>query len=113
MSTRTDYFPGYFDPSGQAEAYMFQLLLDDGVALNSATVNVVDYYDAVLNDPTAPQISNVSFGVINASANLWGVTFYVTGGTAKQTYFIRCRYTTTQTPAQGSDITLKLRVDNT
>lgn len=91
------------DPSDSKD-YTFRFLLSTGEAIASATVTVVDATDTAIAS-TDLIVSNVSFGLI--SGQVYGVTFYVAGGSAG-TYLLRCRLTTTSTPARQFDKTNQL-----
>lgn len=97
--------------------YTFRFLLPSGVSIVIATVEAVKPdlktvdldTDLVLDTPSLP-----SWGVI--SGNVWGVTFYPTGGTStacgepSKRYPLRCRFTNDAVPPETFDRTMILVV---
>lgn len=109
-SAKQDLNPWVHDPSGQAMDYTLPIPVKAGDVVSSATITPVDDNDMALTGDSLT-ITNVSTGVIDDTH--YGVTFLATGGTPGTVYKLRCRYTLAGSPPRGSDLTVRLRCDNT
>jgi|1185.fasta_scaffold379912_3 hypothetical protein len=95
------------DPNGQTQ-FGFPWLLRPGEAIITAVVDVVDPTSTTIDAATDLAISGVTFGQIQNTQ--YGVSFWVTGGTAGTDYTVRCRIETTLSPVSNkTDYTGVLR----
>ncbi|HEU4544335.1 MAG TPA: hypothetical protein VFR23_24605 [Jiangellaceae bacterium] len=94
------------DPNGRKD-WTFQWVLSAGEAIASATVDVVDSTGTTIDAATDLVIESTAFGQI--SGTLYGVTVWITGGTAGVDYYLRCRIETTNAPiSRKDDMTMTL-----
>jgi hypothetical protein len=102
------------DPNGQ-EDWTFPFKLAPGEQIVSQQVDEVDSTSTTLSASPELTISPVTAGKIatGQTYDLWGVTAWITGGTAGTTYYLRCRIATDSTPQRRADCTRQLRCAQT
>ena len=105
-----EFIPSHDPNAGLSGPWTFYVRLDTGVSITSQTVTVVDSTDTPIPSPTLV-VSNSSFGNIDGQ-QLWGVSFYLDGGTPGKS-LLRCRYVTNNSPATTYDMTMRITVAST
>jgi hypothetical protein len=88
------------DPNGRKD-WTFRWELADGEAIASATVDVVDADSSAVDATTDLVIESTASGQIDG--NVYGVTAWITGGTAGRLYYLRCRIETDASPTSRKD----------
>jgi hypothetical protein len=110
-------FKKSLDPSGQVQKFEFRLQLDPGVTLLNASITDVDRFD----EPTTDGALEITLVIAESEPDadgITGVSCYVRATTpeiANTVRLLRCRYTKNLTPPdnQGSDCTMRLRIEQT
>lgn len=99
-------FAAKHDPQARSD-WTFPFRLSTGETIAAATVEVVDSTGTTVDLTTDLVIASTSFGQI--SGTLYGVTVWITGGTAGSKYYLRCRVETSNTPlSRKADKTMRL-----
>lgn len=101
-----DTFAQKHDPQARSD-WTFQFRLSAGETIASATVDVVDSTGTTIDALTDLVIASTAFGQI--SGTLYGVTVWITGGTAGSDYYLRCHVETSNTPlSRKAEKTMRL-----
>jgi len=107
MAVEFETFRQKHDPQGRLD-WTFPFLLGSGESISTATVEVVDSASSAVDAATDLVIESTSWGRISATE--YGVTVWISGGTAGTDYYLRCHIETSATPlSRKAETTKRLR----